>query len=482
MTERRRSWVLLASILLLSVVLMRPGLSDAAGRTYQSWQITNGQFSVPSVAGGVVTIAAMTVSRAAPWIAAIQIGYEVGRFIINKADGTSVAVETAAQAAAEAAANPYNMSSPPSTYYEWKSPNGQLDQVGRAVEDAMAFNCAAPRFSGIYPVVVDVVQVDANKYTHSCQRSDGSSKQTGQQVFRYATCWSPTSWANLETGPAPTCTTSPPSELKGGTTAWSPTQTADPSTGAATTGWHAPSNSDYITTATPADTYTFAPTANGTPTVTVTPNADGGYTVQSFQPEAPTVVNGVSTPNWTIQTTTINNAGAVTNTYVTINNTTGPPPVNTGGGTSPPVVGPSDNPNTPPPTDCGSLSCESTQVQVKQNTSDMLTELRGTGAPTMPDQTAIVNQAKTDDTAARNSMVTAITSAQDADKSIFPSWVWTPPSGSCTPIQGSVHGYAISIDVCPWVDKFRELIGWLFALFGAFQIYGYIYRPQGASA
>jgi hypothetical protein len=66
------------------------------------------------------------------------------------------------------------------------------------------------------------------------------------------------------------------------------------------------------------------------------------------------------------------------------------------------------------------------------------------------------------------------------DKANWFSWVWTPPIGTCSSsmFTGTVRGYVVNWDICPWVDKIREVIGWLFALFAAMNIYSNLFRKE----
>lgn len=73
---------------------------------------------------------------------------------------------------------------------------------------------------------------------------------------------------------------------------------------------------------------------------------------------------------------------------------------------------------------------------------------------------------------------TAIPNEFETDKVKWFSWVWSPPVGVCSPYAGTVHGYAISWDLCPTIANIREALGFIFALFGALQIYGLIFRSE----
>jgi hypothetical protein len=75
----------------------------------------------------------------------------------------------------------------------------------------------------------------------------------------------------------------------------------------------------------------------------------------------------------------------------------------------------------------------------------------------------------------------ALPSAQQTDKSNWFSWVWTPPVGICQASPtATVRGMAINFDGgslwCDWVNKIRELMGFVFALFGAWFIYNLIFQ------
>lgn len=64
------------------------------------------------------------------------------------------------------------------------------------------------------------------------------------------------------------------------------------------------------------------------------------------------------------------------------------------------------------------------------------------------------------------------------EQSLLGAFVWDPPYAACQPFTGTVHGKAVSIDICSYIDKLRALIGWLFALFGAYSIFQTIFRPR----
>jgi len=100
-------------------------------------------------------------------------------------------------------------------------------------------------------------------------------------------------------------------------------------------------------------------------------------------------------------------------------------------------------------------------------------------APTPEERAAAESQAV--DTAS-NQTSTGVQGGLDdavagyADKSGWFSWLWTPPVGECHPYAGTVHGYAVSWDLCPTVNNIRDVLGWLFAMFGAMTVYGQLFR------
>lgn len=64
------------------------------------------------------------------------------------------------------------------------------------------------------------------------------------------------------------------------------------------------------------------------------------------------------------------------------------------------------------------------------------------------------------------------------DKSSWFSWVWVPPVGSCAPNTGTMHGYTVTFDLCPWVNNIRDVIGWLWAMIASIYIYNLMFRSE----
>jgi len=202
-----------------------------------------------------------------------------------------------------------------------------------------------------------------------------------------------------------------------------------------------------------------APPVTGAPKVTTsdTTKPDGSTdttTTSETTTVTPTITNNnTSNPEITYNTTT-NTTTSVTNNVTNITNTTHST-----------TSLPNEQPVMELPKD---YNKEETQQQIKEL-------LEAPTAPTMPDQKAIVDSAKTKSDTDLAQLQTDAKTGQ-ADKTAWFSWVWTPPVGTCQAFTGNVHGYAISWDMCPTVNNIRDVLAWLFALFGALEIYGQLFK------
>lgn len=209
-----------------------------------------------------------------------------------------------------------------------------------------------------------------------------------------------------------------------------------------------------------------APPVTGSPTVTGTStkqNADGSTSTST-------------TTTTTTVTPTVNNNQTTntTITYQTTNNTTTTTTNNTTNQTT--TENKTEAPNTDtPPSDPPPMPELPNDYNREVTQQKVLDALNPTGAPDMPDQKALVDAAKSKSDADLTKLTTDAQTGQ-ADHTGWFSWVWTPPAGSCSPSSGSVHGYAVSWDICPTVANIRDVLGWLFALFGAIQIYGQLFK------
>lgn len=201
------------------------------------------------------------------------------------------------------------------------------------------------------------------------------------------------------------------------------------------------------------------------PTVTTTeerPKPDGS--TDHVTRDTTTTVTPNITNNQTTNVTVTYTSNTTTTTNVT-NNTTG-----TTTTTTETTTDPGARPEPPRLEIPNDYNKEVTQQQV-------LKELAGDAAPPAPpDQGQLVENAKTQ---AKTDLDALRTAAETLDKDPWFSWVWTPPTGSCSAFAGEVHGFQISWDFCPTVENIREVLGWLFAIFAAIEIYGQLFRREG---
>lgn len=74
----------------------------------------------------------------------------------------------------------------------------------------------------------------------------------------------------------------------------------------------------------------------------------------------------------------------------------------------------------------------------------------------------------------------ATTQTQEAaDENLLAnSFLVNLPGGSCAPFSGSVGGAGFSVDTCRYTEMLRSLIGWLFAVFGAFTVWETLFKRQ----
>lgn len=116
---------------------------------------------------------------------------------------------------------------------------------------------------------------------------------------------------------------------------------------------------------------------------------------------------------------------------------------------------------------------EPTQQQAVQKLDDIKT---GTGAMDEPDyDVAGKTTSKTKDITDK---LDALPNQYAGDKGNWFSWVWTPPVGQCQPWTSVVHGRTVSWNVCPYVDKIRDVIGYLLAVSTAVVVYGQLFRRE----
>jgi hypothetical protein len=195
-------------------------------------------------------------------------------------------------------------------------------------------------------------------------------------------------------------------------------------------------------------------------TQTFTPTSDGGYVhTQQIQHTPAGSLNTYTTTN----SYTVNKSGTVTNISTVTNNG---PITNTTNNTTAPVQ--------PLPTD---YNREATQLAVKEDLDKLVA---GTGARDSPDFAKDVEDKKTAMDKGITDFTDAIPGQFAESKGNWFSWVWSPPVGNCTPYQGNVHGKSVTWDVCPYVANVRDVIGWLFALYGAWTVYNQMFKREDA--
>lgn len=115
----------------------------------------------------------------------------------------------------------------------------------------------------------------------------------------------------------------------------------------------------------------------------------------------------------------------------------------------------------------------------RENTLQKVVDsLDTTNAPTLADQSKVVTDAKTQNQVDIDKLVTDAKNGVAADKSIWFSWVWSAPVGTCAPFAGNVHGYSISFDLCPTIMNIRDVLGWLLGMFSAWTVYGQMFRKE----
>ena len=208
------------------------------------------------------------------------------------------------------------------------------------------------------------------------------------------------------------------------------------------------------------NTTTVEINADGTTTITRnTINGDGTSTSVKTKLSAPDS-NGNTTVEGQSQEKL---AGTGTQTTNNTNNYT-----SSGGGTGTPI-------------DISSLNKESTQAQINTKLGDIKAQLQRDlycdDCILPQDKTA--EQKATIDAEIKKTTdsLEAITADQENFKGLdWADWIPEFPTGSCSPFTGQVLGHQITWDVCPYVAKINELIGWLMNIFAAWTITGMFFR------
>lgn len=495
-----------AAFIWLIISLVIPVSAHAV--TYNASQTLSGKYYVLPYGGTsqILASAATMLGRANPWVAAITLGTPVMQFLIEKNGGDRLAIRATDAPVATPpgwTTNPNGIPTPPSTTSpiggsspspvvnpnpskeEWFCTGYQCSAPMKDATAACVAN-AAGRGWGAHAVTLEYALYPGQSYCYNPQWGpadnrgfvmsvtqlcpDGSSGSTCPATY---SC--PSGSVASGTGASTTCSVSPTcptgySMSQGYCTVIDPWSVKWPADGIPTL-QPAPDGTGFVPDPRDPDTVPANPTSTeiqnpskdyhqdqyGNPTSTsIQPQPGGGYKIDQ---RVQTTNNNQTTT--TINNITINNLGSVTN----ISSTTVPGPIESASPTATPA-----SPNIQFPTD---YNRENTQLAVKSKLDEIQA---GTGAADAPNyDVAAKAQAMNDDLKAKTD---AIPGEYQADKGHWFSWVWTPPVGSCSPWVSTVHGQSVTWDVCPYVDKIRDAIGYMLAVVSAIAVYGQLFRRE----
>ena len=496
-TVKRLSAVFLAAWFAVFSVLV-PINAQAAIYNAAS-NITGSSWYVPAASTGVagsrvVAAAATALGRANPWIGAITLGMPIMEHLLELRNGTTIAV----------APSPEALPTPPG----WRGPNlppetatpiagGTSAPNGTATVPATAvafgsgptyattYQGFCSKYAALYgptvtvtecsPIVNNGLTVGVHWKFSNGQTGDGgaityacpSGTLSGFQCLNVSTCSNGTSPISGICYDSPTCPTGYVinydacilAENEITKVKWPPLwndnlPTLVPDTSGKwkvferstsplpTTISEATINSDLINS-----TQVYTQDAYGNPVSTnVLPNTAGGYT---FTQQVQTTNNNQTTT--TTNSYTTNAAGNVTNISTTTNNG--------------PITNITNTAAVQFPTD---YNREATQAKI----------LSGEGGQSAPDFATEITTKTEQLKKGVTDLLDPITGEYTSDKDKWFSWVWTPPVGVCSPFIGTVHGMEVKWDICPYIAKVRDVIGWLFAIFGAWMIYNEMFRRE----
>lgn len=133
---------------------------------------------------------------------------------------------------------------------------------------------------------------------------------------------------------------------------------------------------------------------------------------------------------------------------------------------------------TTPETGGTSDAKDSTLQAIKTELQTQTDELKGTGAPTMADQAALIAAEKTKGETDLLNTHTSIKNGMSSDRSMWTSWVWTPSAQACTDPGLSANGVSVTIPICNKLGMIRDALGFLFAMFAAWDIYNSLFRRR----
>lgn len=90
-----------------------------------------------------------------------------------------------------------------------------------------------------------------------------------------------------------------------------------------------------------------------------------------------------------------------------------------------------------------------------------------------------LNQPKADQQTALNAVVADAVLQESADESrISQMFSFHPVQTACMPYAVYIHGVPVHIDICKYTEMLRSLLGWLWAVFGAYAMFQTIFKPR----
>lgn len=196
-------------------------------------------------------------------------------------------------------------------------------------------------------------------------------------------------------------------------------------------------------------------------------------------------VTSASSTSTSVTNTVINNNSVVNNTSTTINNVAannpGLPPVTPPIQTSPVPPGAASS-VLPVPVSTAPAAGAATDMGPTNSLLQRILDIIGLGSTPYSgtaDAQRITDAHATDDTAIHKAVDDSI--AQQVADELSTDGIFTLPFSpvACTPFSKVISGKAVVLDLCQYTEMLRSLIGWLFALFGAYEIYGSIFRKPG---
>lgn len=441
----------------LVLSLLIPGSAYAV--TYNASQTLSGKFYVLpyGATSPIIATAATMLGRANPWIAAITLGTPVMQFLLERQAGGQVALVPR---------------------YAPQQVNGGVWTNGVPAATTSSSSIYTSSWTGgQYPTAAEACNatcVAQAAYTNNSASCQSITSSTGGACYGIT----PRSPGGEAMGTYTTTTGCPQGyTLSGGyCTISDPWSVKWPSDGVGTmtpkldgTGLEAhPQDPDPLASSpTPSEVQNpsmdYSPDPYGNPTsTTIQPQSGGGFKID--QRVQTTTGNQTTT---TINNIIVNNAGNVTNIFTT----TVPGTIDLASPTATPV-GSGASPTINFPTD---YNRETTQQQAVQKLDDLKTGAGAADAPNYQAETDAKKQSMNDELKEK---AEAIPGQYADDKAKWFSWVWTPPVGQCEPWISSIHGQTVSLNVCPYVDKIRDVIGYMLAVVSAVAVYSQLFRRE----